>query len=71
MSVIIPCTAKLSICLRQYAASGSDVRQGEAIVVDDGSPDDPRAQLEPFADDPRVRFIRQENAGVGGLAMQG
>ena len=66
VSVIIPCYRQAQY-LPQAVRSVLDqtFRQVEAIVVDDGSPDDPRAQLEPFADDPRVRFIRQENAGVG------
>ncbi len=35
----------------------------EAVVVDDGSTDDTAAALARFADDPRVKVIRQENAG--------
>jgi glycosyltransferase involved in cell wall biosynthesis/SAM-dependent methyltransferase len=66
VSVIIPCYRQAQY-LPQAVRSVLDqtFRQVEAIVVDDGSPDDLRAQLEPFAGDPRLRFIRQENAGVG------
>lgn len=35
----------------------------ELIVVDDGSTDDTPMLLESYADDPRVRVIRQSNAG--------
>jgi glycosyltransferase involved in cell wall biosynthesis len=35
----------------------------EVIVVDDGSVDDTQQALQVFADDPRVRLIRQENQG--------
>lgn len=36
----------------------------EIVVVDDGSADNPRTVVEAFAD-PRIRFIRQDNAGGG------
>ena len=36
----------------------------ELIVVDDGSTDDTEAVLAPFLADPRIRYIRQEQAGV-------
>jgi len=35
----------------------------EAIIVDDGSTDDTPEVLSRYADDPRVRVVRQENAG--------
>ena len=38
----------------------------EIVVVDDGSKDDPESVAESF-NDPRIRFIRQENEG-GGMA---
>ena len=38
----------------------------EIVVVDDGSKDDPQSVAESF-NDPRIRFIRQENEG-GGIA---
>lgn len=36
----------------------------EAIVVDDGAPNDVEAALRPFADDPRIRFLKTDNGGV-------
>jgi glycosyltransferase involved in cell wall biosynthesis len=36
----------------------------EIIVVDDGSTDSTSAEIERFADDPRVRHLRQRNAGL-------
>lgn len=42
---------------------GQDYRQVESIVVDDGSTDDTARVLERYAEDPRVRVVRQQNAG--------
>lgn len=36
----------------------------EAIVVDDGAPDDVEAALRPFAADSRIRFLSTDNRGV-------
>ena len=36
----------------------------EAIVIDDGSPDDVAGALAPFAGDPRIRLLATDNGGV-------
>jgi glycosyltransferase involved in cell wall biosynthesis len=41
----------------------------EVIVVDDGSRDDTRRRLEPYAD--RIRYIHQENRGLSGARNTG
>lgn len=42
----------------------------EIVVVDDGSHDDPKAVVRTF-DDPRIRYIRQENGGGGAARNRG
>jgi glycosyltransferase involved in cell wall biosynthesis len=41
----------------------------ELIVIDDGSTDDTRQRLEPYMD--RIRYVYQENKGVGGARNRG
>lgn len=36
----------------------------EAIVIDDGAPDDVAGAVQPFADDPRIRLIQTDNGGL-------
>ncbi len=43
----------------------------ELIVINDGSTDDPRAALEEFATDPRIRVIDQANAGIAAALNRG
>ncbi|HVV29051.1 MAG TPA: glycosyltransferase [Rhizomicrobium sp.] len=64
-SVIIPVYNRAA-ALRTAIASvlAQTCPDFEIVVVDDGSRDDPRAVVEAFAD-PRLRFIRQDNAGGG------
>jgi glycosyltransferase involved in cell wall biosynthesis len=45
------------------AVLGQDYPQVESIIVDDGSTDDTAAVLERYAGNPRVRVVRQGNAG--------
>ena len=66
-SVIIPVYNRAPALRRALESVLSQTCQDfEIVVVDDGSKDDPRAVAENF-NDPRIRFIRQENEG-GGVA---
>ena len=72
VSVIIPCwnqavylpTAIESILAQTFL-------DWELIVVDDGSPDDVPAAMERFADDHRIKLLRQENRGLSGARNAG
>jgi glycosyltransferase involved in cell wall biosynthesis/acyl carrier protein len=46
------------------SALNQTYRNLEIVVVDDGSTDDTPAVMQPFLDNPRVRYIRQENRGA-------
>lgn len=65
VSIIIPCYNQ-----EQYLPQAIDsvlqqtVQDFEIIVVDDGSPGDVLKALEPYANDPRIRLVRQENKGL-------
>lgn len=75
LSVIIPCHRQAHFVARAVeSVLGQSGVTVEAIVVDDGSPDDVPAALAPFAGDPRVRLLRQQNRGLpaarnAGLAL--
>ena len=65
VSVIVPAYGVADLL---GEALGSLQRQGftdwEAIVVDDGTPDDIVGVIAHFADDPRIRLLRTDNGGV-------
>lgn len=64
-SVIIPVYNRAGVLGRALeSVLAQSFQDFEIVVVDDGSADNPRAVAESFAD-PRIRFIRQDNAGGG------
>jgi glycosyltransferase involved in cell wall biosynthesis len=72
VSVVIPCYRQAHF-LPQAVRSVLDqtLSDIEAVVVDDGSPDEPLSQLGELARDPRVVCLRQENAGVAAARNAG
>lgn len=73
VSVVVP-TYNAPGLLRETLESvfAQEFKDFELVVVDDGSTDDTSGYLDQVAArDPRVRVIRQENAGIGGARNRG
>ena len=63
-SIIVPCynSAKyLPLCLDSILKQ--TYKQFEVVVVNDGSTDDTDLVIKPYLDDPRIKYIKQDNAG--------
>ena len=70
-SVVIPVYNRAAALARAIASvRAQSFADFEIVVVDDGSKDDPRAVIEAL-NDPRIRFIRQDNAGGGAARNTG
>jgi glycosyltransferase involved in cell wall biosynthesis len=70
VSVVVPaynCAKYLAACIG--SALGQEGPEVEVVVVNDGSPDDTDAVVEPFLD--RIKYIRQENRGLSGARNRG
>ena len=65
VSVIVPAYGLADVVGQTLASiQAQDFADWEAIVVDDGSPDDIAGALQPFAGDTRIRLLRTDNRGV-------
>ncbi|MFP4528467.1 MAG: glycosyltransferase [Candidatus Kapaibacterium sp.] len=74
ISVIIPTFNRSDIlikCLEALARQTLASDELEAIVIDDGSTDDTRAQIESFSAPFDLKYIHQENAGPGAARNRG
>ncbi|HEX7875232.1 MAG TPA: glycosyltransferase [Sphingobium sp.] len=70
-SVVIPLYNRADIVRDTIrSVQAQDWRDFEIIVIDDGSRDDPAPVIEALGD-PRVRYVRQENAGGGAARNRG
>jgi glycosyltransferase involved in cell wall biosynthesis len=70
-SVVIPVYNRAAALARAIASvRAQSFADFEILVVDDGSKDDPRAVVEALRD-PRIHFIRQDNAGGGAARNTG
>ena len=72
VSVIIPCyNAGKFIARTIRSVTGQSYTNWELIIIDDGSGDDSAAIIRPFLDNPKIRYIYQENAGVSNARNHG
>ncbi len=65
LSVLVPAygvAQYLGDALRSLQAQSCEA--WEAIVVDDGAPDDVAGAVAPFANDPRIRLLKTDNGGL-------
>lgn len=70
-SIVIPIYNRANlICDTIRTVLAQTVSDFEVVVVDDGSSDDPEAAVRTLGD-PRVRVVRQENAGGGAARNRG
>jgi len=70
-SVVIPLYNRADIVRDTIrSVQAQDWQDFEIVVIDDGSRDDPRPLIESLGD-PRVRYIRQANAGGGAARNRG
>ena len=68
-SVVIPCYKQAHFLPQAIESALSQThRPVEVIVVDDGSPDNTAAVVARY---PQVRYLRQENRGLGGARNSG
>lgn len=73
VSVVIPCFRQAHFLPETIASlQAQTYPHWEALVIDDGSPDDTAAMTERLArDDPRVRLVRQTNGGLSSARNAG
>ena len=70
-SVVIPLYNRADIVAKTIqSVLDQDFQSFEIIVVDDGSKDDPEPALAAIGD-PRIRYVRQDNAGGGAARNRG
>jgi glycosyltransferase involved in cell wall biosynthesis len=73
-SVIIPTyerPAQLALCLRALARQDYPLERFEVIVVDDGSANSPRSDIEPFGELLDLKLFEQRNTGPAGARNYG
>jgi cellulose synthase/poly-beta-1,6-N-acetylglucosamine synthase-like glycosyltransferase len=72
VSILIPAfNEEKTIGASLASALASDYPHFEVIVIDDGSTDGTAAAVRPFLADPRLRYLRQPNAGKAAALNRG
>lgn len=65
LSVLVPAYGVAHLLGEALASLQAQTRDDwEAIVIDDGAPDDVAGAVARFADDPRIRFLQTDNGGL-------
>ena len=65
ISVIVPAYGVAHLLHEALQSlQAQDFADWEAIVIDDGAPDDVAAAFAPFASDSRFRLIQTDNGGI-------
>lgn len=72
VSIILPTRDRAALLAEAVASvRAQHFRRWELIVVDDGSAEDIAAALAPFAEDPRIRLVRQPPRGAAAARNHG
>ncbi len=72
ISVVIPTYNRADLLLETLESVWAQTRPAdEIVVIDDGSTDDTRARLQPFADARRLRYVYQTNAHLSAARNRG
>lgn len=65
VAVIVPAYGVAHLVAEALASlQAQTLREWEALVIDDGAPDDVAGAVQPFLSDPRIRFLSTVNQGV-------
>jgi glycosyltransferase involved in cell wall biosynthesis len=72
VSIIVPAFRHASFISKAIESALDQSFTGwEMIIINDGSPDDTKSAVEPFLDDPRIKYYEQQNMGQAASRNRG